>query len=359
MSVFQESKKLIRQYYSELESASSESVAGVLEKYCVEDRQWFGVHPFNEQRGSEAVAEVFWRPLMQSFSALQRREDVFFAGHNDVYRHSDGKEQAWPDNVDRSIHNAEDGCVWVVSMGHFLGVFEHDWLGIPATHKMVFLRYADFNCVKDGKIIQSGFFCDIIDVMHQAGLQPLPLQTGASFVYPGPRTHDGLLYDDQDPGEGVATIALVNRMIADLNEYNKIGDVVPPPEYLARCWQEDMVWYGPAGIGATYTIAGFQSQHQRPFRQGLSSKVFNGHLARFSEGSYAGFFGWPNLTNSPVGGFLGLPASSVKADMRVVDIYRREGDRLAENWVLIDLPYWLKQQGLDILERTTGIVNPR
>jgi hypothetical protein len=42
--------------------------------------------------------------------------------------------------------------------------------------------------------------------------------------------------------------------------------------------------------------------------------------------------------------------------MRVVDIYRRDGDKLAENWVLIDLLHWLKQQGLDVLERTRGIV---
>ena len=44
------------------------------------------------------------------------------------------------------------------------------------------------------------------------------------------------------------------------------------------------------------------------------------------------------------------------ADMRVVDLYRRDGDKLAENWVLIDLPWWLKQQGLDVLERTRQIV---
>jgi len=28
-----------------------------------------------------------------------------------------------------------------------------------------------------------------------------------------------------------------------------------------------------------------------------------------------------------------------------------------ENWVLIDLPYWLKQQGLDILERNKMLQN--
>jgi hypothetical protein len=63
------------------------------------------------------------------------------------------------------------------------------------------------------------------------------------------------------------------------------------------------------------------------------------------------------LTNTAAGGFMGLPGSNVSADMRVVDIYRRDGDKLAENWVFIDLPYWLKQQGLDIIERTADLMS--
>ena len=145
-------------------------------------------------------------------------------------------------------------------------------------------------------------------------------------------------------------------MLADLTALNISGDDLPPPEYLARTWHEDMIWYGPAGIGATCTIPRYQEQHQYPFRTGLRGKRFNGHLCRLAEGNYAGFFGWPNLTNTAVGGFLGLPASDRAADMRVVDIYRREGDKLAENWVLIDLPWWLKQQGVDILKRTGQII---
>jgi hypothetical protein len=35
--------------------------------------------------------------------------------------------------------------------------------------------------------------------------------------------------------------------------------------------------------------------------------------------------------------------------MRVVDIYRRDGDKLAENWIFIDLLHFLKMQGQDIL----------
>jgi len=291
------------------------------------------VHPFNEQRGSAAVVETFWRPFYQAWAQLQRRQDVFMAGTSEI-----------------------DGTQWVTSMGHFMGLLDGSWLGMPATRKIAFLRYAEFNCIKDGKICRTGFFCDIIGVMHQLGIQPLPPQTGASFIYPGPRTHDGLLYDPQDESESQKTLTLVNDMCCDLDELNQSGNDCPSPEFLCNTWHDDMIWYGPAGIGATYTIPRYQQQHQHPFRMGLKNKVFNGHMCRFAEGKYAGFFGWPNLTNTPKGGFLGLPANEIRADMRVVDIYRREGDKLVENWVFIDLLYWLNQQGLDILERMKTLV---
>ena len=37
------------------------------------------------------------------------------------------------------------------------------------------------------------------------------------------------------------------------------------------------------------------------------------------------------------GGFVGMPASNMEAEMRIVDLYRRKGDKLAENWIFIDL----------------------
>jgi len=73
-------------------------------------------------------------------------------------------------------------------------------------------------------------------------------------------------------------------------------------------------------------------------------------FARLAEGRYAAWFGWANVSHRPRGGFLGLPASG-PAEMRVVDVYRREGDKLADNWVFIDLLHWLSQQGLEPLDR--------
>jgi hypothetical protein len=335
MKSYQKDKALVSAFYQALELATPETVEAVLREYTSEDYEFFGVHPFNELKGAEQVAEIFWKPLLRSWKPVQRRQDIFMAGTSEI-----------------------EGDQWVTSMGHFLGLRDQSWLGIPATRRMGFLRYADFNRVDNGRITKTGFFCDIISVMNQAGLQPLPAQTGASFIYPGPRTHDGLLLDEQDEAESEKTLHLLNHMINDLDVLNVSGDNECHPEYLAQTWCEDMIWYGPAGIGASYTIERYQEQHQFPFRSGLKDKVYNGHVCRYAEGNYACFFGWPNLTHTPTGGFLGLPGNETRVNMRVVDIYRREGDKLAENWVLIDLPYWLKQQGLDILERNRELRGP-
>ena len=333
MKSYQDQKSLILSFYDELEAANADSVRKVISQFTNTDYQWYGVYPFNEQNGGDAVAEVFWVPFLSTWSNVQRRQDVFLAGTSEI------------DNTD-----------WVISMGHFMGLLDGNWLGFPASQKIAFLRYADFNCIKDGKIIRSSFFCDLIGFMYQLGINPLPPQTGASFIYPGPRTHDGLLFKPQDQRESQKTLELVNRMICDLSDLNKNKNDCPSPDLLKKTWHDDMTWYGPAGIGASYTIPRYQEQHQLPFRKGLKDKAFNGHICRFAEGNYAGFFGWPNLTNMATGGFLGLPASSTPADMRVVDIYRRQGEKLSENWVLIDLPWWLKQQGVDVLERTKKII---
>lgn len=334
MSKYQESKKIVRQYFEELESASVEDVKSVLEKYMSEDYNFKGVYPFREQQGIENACDKFWVPLKKSLNNMQRRQDIFIAGTNEI-----------------------DGSEWVMSMGHFMGLFDEDFLGIRRTRKMINLRYAEFSCVEDGKISKTGLFVDIIGFMLQAGVNPLPPQTGEYFVYPGPRDHNGLLFEDAASEEGVKTLALVNKMVNDLSELNDSGAMGCPPEVLEKSWAKDMIWYGPGGIGASYTIPRYQEQHQLPFRNNLTGKKFNGHVCRFAEGNFACFFGWPNLTNTPLGGFLGLPGGNVSADMQVVDVYYRKDDKLSENWVLIDLPYWLKQQGLDILERTQNILN--
>ena len=80
------------------------------------------------------------------------------------------------------------------------------------------------------------------------------------------------------------------------------------------------------------------------------------HETRVAEGSYGGFFGHPSLIVQPTGGYMGVTsASDAAVEMRIVDLYRREGDLLAENWIFIDHLHILHQLGFDALARMQAI----
>ena len=329
---FQSEKDFVRRFHAALDAAPPEALGDVLAAHLAPGHHWRGVHPFGEIRGAEALAEEFWRPLRRALTSMRRRDDVFFAGRSHT---EDGGGRA--------------GAVWVVSMGHLLALFDAPWLGIRPTQRIVMLRQCTFHRVEGGRIAETTMHMDVPDLMMQAGLRPFPVQTGAHLVQPGPATQDGLLHGPQPPEEGERTLALIESMISDLGQW---GLGLPLEEELRRSWAEDMLWWGPAGIGSTFTIPRYAEQHSAPFRAGFADRSPTRHVARLAEGSYGGFFGWPNFTARPTGGALGLPATGESGEFRVIDIYRRDGDRLAENWVFIDLLHFWSQQGVDVLNRT-------
>ena len=69
-------------------------------------------HPINELRGIEAALQQVWRPLRRALPDMERRENFVAGGR---YRDAD----------------------WIACMGHYLGSFAHDLLGIPATRGVV------------------------------------------------------------------------------------------------------------------------------------------------------------------------------------------------------------------------------
>jgi hypothetical protein len=331
MTDFQAEKALVRAHHAALAAATPRTAAAALAEHTAADWHWRGMCPFDERRGAAEVAEIFWTPLLAALTSLQRREDIFFAGRNEI----DGFEGRW-----------------VVSMGHLMGLFDAPWLGIRPTRKLALLRYAEFHRVVEGRIAETAQFVDIPHLMAQAGQSPFGPATAQHLVQPGPRTHDGLQHGNQPREDGTATLALINAMLRDLGTWES---GLPLEEELRRTWAEDMLWWGPEGIGATYTIPRYAAQHSGPFRAAFADRTRAGHLARLAEGHYGGFFGWPNFTARHTGGFMGLPASDRTAEFRVVDIYRREGDKLAENWVFIDMLHFFRGMGVDVLGRIEAV----
>ena len=328
MTDFQAEKDLVRRYHTDIANAGPDTIAEVLARHVSPDWHWRGMHPFHELHGPDDVARVFWAPLMKAMTHIQRRPDIFIAGLNEM----DGFQGKW-----------------VIQMGHLMANFDKPWLGIRPTFKIIMLRFVEFNHVVDGRIVETCMHFDILHLMMQAGQWPLPPQTGAHLIQPGPATHEGLHYGQTDPALGKATLAAINAMLS--NPSSRI-DGIDEETRLQRAWHYDMIWWGPAGIGASYTIERYIKQHCEPFDEALSKGYrFNGHICRLAEGNFGGFFGWANLTLQNSGNYLGMTAGPGPADMRVVDMYRHEEGKLAENWIFIDILNWLHMQGLDVLGR--------
>ena len=332
MGKYQEVKNLVRSYFDELEKCTPEESEAVLKKYMSENYIWEGVYPFLDQTTAHSVAEVFWKPLKNSLVHMQRRQDVFMAG------------------------TALDGKTWVMSMGQFMGLFDQDFRGIRRTRKMHHLQYAEYSCVENGKITHTAMFVDLIGFMCEAGMNPLPPETGHYFVYPGPRDHNGLMFEDAPEEKAAQSFKIVDDMLNGLFSIN--ATMSTPRDMLERSWNDDMIWYGPCGIGASYTIPRYQEQHQIPFRTQLTDKTENPLHAYFAEGDFVCFYSSMDVT--PTGGWLGMPGGGKSAHLRGdIDIYYCKDGKISENWCFIDLPYWLKEQGLDIFERTASICNPQ
>ena len=96
-------KNLVLEFYKALQTCDIEDTKKVFLKYCSKDIIWRGFHPFNEIQGLVHLYKDFWQPLKKSFTNLQRRMDIFFAGSNSLSSNRD---------------------VWVVSMGHLMGLFD-------------------------------------------------------------------------------------------------------------------------------------------------------------------------------------------------------------------------------------------
>lgn len=329
---FQAEKQLICDYYDELGCATPDTVADILKRYTAPDWHWRGMHPFNEQFGAKAVADVFWMPFLTAMTRVQRRADIFMAGLNEI----DGFEGRW-----------------VVQMGHLMALFDKPWLGILPTGKIVMLRFVEFNRVENERIVETAMFVDLLHLMLQAGQFPLPPQTGAHLVQPGPMTHDGVMFAKQDPALAERSLAAINALLSN-PKAQALGTT--ESERLQRVWHDDMIWWGPAGIGASYTIPRYLKQHSEPFSDGLNTGYrYNGHLCRMAEGNFGGFFGWANLTVFNSGGYLGMTKGPGPSEMRVVDLYRIQDGKLAENWIFIDMLHYLAVQGLDVLGRMQRI----
>jgi predicted ester cyclase len=288
-------------------------------------------HPINELSDLDEVSSKLWKSLRYAIPDVERRNDIVAGGR---YRNTN----------------------WIGCTGHYIGTFENDWLDIPATHGVVAVRYAEGHELVEGKIAKSYMFIDFLDLMRQAGFWPIAPSLGCDMRWLPPMTHDGIVLAPQDNAVSQDCIERVLRMHNALGYYNgqpPTREVLDEME-MVKHWHANFMWSGPAGIGITRRLKGFEDFHQIPFLVAFPDRHGSdiGHFIRVGDGRYVVTGGWGYLQATHTGNdFLGIPATGKKVAMRVMDFYRCDNKTIVENWVPMDIPHLLLQMGVDVFGR--------
>lgn len=328
----QQNKHLVMAYWHALENAGTHSIETVFQKYLKNDCAFNGPDPINQIRGTERIASDFWLPLTHSFPNLKRETFVFFGGK------SSGR-----------IDGLKDGEMWVCGTGNFRGTFSKDYLTIPATGKEVSIRWGEFCRLKEGKIVETYFLLDLVDLMKQAGFHVLPLSLGADGIYPAPLANDGVMLDTQDEKTSQYSLEHIRKFIFDgLNNYDQ-SDLESMG--MADFFHPQVKWYGPGGIGACFSFKEFETLHQQPWLHAYPDRAVQDLDALFAEGNYSGAPGWAGVKARHTGEYKEVPATGNAVEFNGLDYWKREGEVYIENWVFVDMIHLFRQFGIDLFER--------
>jgi len=314
-------KRLIWNLFQRLDAAGPDEANALWRAALTSDAVFHAVHPMNDLTGAEALITGLVAPLRSAIPDMQRRTFSLMAGHF-------------------------KGADWVCALGVLEGTMTGSWLGIPPTGGLVNLRFGEFYRLEGDQIAEVYAIHDLIDLMRQAGINPLPgAPAGVADIFPAPATQDGVRFDPAPQVQTDASLALVEAMIGGLHRFAD-GDMKRMG--MEAYWSPTMLWYGPGGIGSNRGVSGFQRYHQKPFLTAFPDRVGGNHKARFADGSYVASTGWPSITATHIGPWLGVAGTGQPITMRVMDWWRREDDVLKENWVFIDVPHVLLQSGYDV-----------
>ena len=311
--------------HSLLEAPEAE-LSGLAARVLGPDAVWDVSAPVGRLAGGEAIVEGLVLPLRRALPGVRRRDEIFIGGRN----------------------RRERGGDWTAAVTHYVGNFRAPFLGVAPCDRLVFLRAGEFHRVEAGRIVEAKLILDLVDLMRQAGRMPLPRMLGTEMLCPGPETHDGVLPRSEG---GEASLDLVETMLSDLHRFDPGSFSSAGQTGAGGAWSETMLWYGPGGVGSSHRWEGFVKDHREAFLRAFPDRKGGNHYCRVGDGAYAAVSGWPSMTMTHAGDYLGVPATGRPLTLRVMDFYRCAEGRIEENWVLLDYVDLFAQMGVDLIAR--------
>lgn len=280
--------------------ASDTALAELLRRYVTPDCVFHLSHPIGALHGPEAILNGFLMPLRRALAHVSRRDEIFIGGQN---RRSYGGD-------------------WVASVTHYVGNFVAPFLGIPPSDHLAFLRAGEFYRLSEGRIAEARIILDLPDLMRQAGRMPFPFSYGLETLFPGPATHDGVL---PSQGDGQTSLNVVEGMLGALHAFDPKTYRSANQTGRGGYWHEDMMWYGPAGIGSNFRWEGFVKDHRESFLRAFPDRRGGNHYCRIGDGDYQPLPSNPLrmfLAVSTVRKLMGDEADWLKKDAAFVELAR-------------------------------------
>lgn len=140
---------LVHRMYEALNSQD----LGAHDNYWTKDMIWHGPPGWGDRHGLEA----FKNDLMTPFYA------------------------AFPDyHAKNEIEVADD--TMVSATGVLTCTHRGTWLGVPATGRLLRMRFSDFWLIRDGRLSENWVMIDTIDVLHQMGVDVLQMIASGAFA---------------------------------------------------------------------------------------------------------------------------------------------------------------------------------
>ena len=316
-------KKIYAKYLNGFEVFSLEGIETQTAEIFNKTAKINASHPINEAQDGLGYFTDIIQPISKAFGGFSRQNYILLGGE---YL----------------------GTEWVTSTGYFYGHFEKSLFGIPPSNKMAFLRFGEFHQMKFGKITETYVYLGLAELIISLGKWPLALSMGYEGVVPGPTTHDGILITESQYANSRSSADLVEGMLKRLATEN--AEWKP-------YWHENMVWYGPGGLGTYATIDAFDA-FQRPFEKtfsgwgdGIDDGISGvGADCKSGDGDYAFLHGWKMITGIHVNPFLGIEPTGNRVFMRDCDWWRCSNGKIVENWCMLDTLHLVKQLGIDVIE---------
>jgi len=222
----------------------------------------------------------------------------------------------------------------------------------PGPAPLVRIRDLDFYAFTGSRISYNWCMVDVVDIVQQAGYKVLPKPDLPDLGYPAPTGQEGLPAPDSKWVKVADTAASTMPFERMLEE--DFGALLTD----ARWWADDMVWYGPAGIGTAQNRSQYVKHVLKPLQAAFTETRMEIEQL-VCEGSICGAL--IHLWGKHTGTWLGEKATGKLVRLRF-GMHARvnlgaevEGcgpcGQLVEGWAQLDIPAAFAMMGVDLLAR--------